>query len=370
MLKKSTLLLVLITASISVLLGQNEDSQVGKPVLQTQQEYSIAAIGFYNLENLFDTLDTPDVRDEEFTPQGGKRYNTALYQEKLNHLASVIAELGTEKTPHGLALLGVAEIENRSVLEDLTQQPEIADRNYQIAHYDSPDERGIDVGLLYNPTYFQVTNSKALPVKIYRDEERVFTRDVLLVSGLFQGEPLHVFVNHWPSRRGGEAASAPLRNAAALVCKNAIDSLQNIDNQAKVLVVGDLNDDPINDSVQKVLGAKRKTSQVKEGGIYNPMVDYYKRGIGTNAYRDAWSLFDQIMLSESWLDKEQEGYFYYQTEIHNPKYLHQKSGQYKGYPWRTFVGNSYLGGYSDHFPVYVYVVKRQMRTVIETGNAK
>lgn len=326
-------------------------------LLVAQDDYQIAAIGFYNLENLFDTEDDPSIRDEEFTPDGKKLYTKEIYQEKLNHLSLVISELGS-KSPHGLAMLGVAEIENKRVLEDLVNQPELAERHYQIVHYDSPDKRGIDVGLLYNPTYFTVTNSKALPLKIYDDTSRVLTRDILLVSGIFDGEPLHVLVNHWPSRRGGEAATAPWRNAAALVCKNTIDSLRSNDFAAKVLVMGDLNDDPVSPSVKQVLKAERKIENVRKNGIYNPMANYYKKGIGTNAYRDAWSLFDQIMLTESCLDKKQQGYFFYKAHIHNPKYLVQQTGQYKGYPFRTFVGSTYLGGYSDHFPVYIYLLKK------------
>lgn len=326
--------------------------------LYSQQSYKIGCIGFYNLENLFDTLDTPDVNDFEFTPEGDNRYTPQVYREKLSHLSNVVAELGLELTPDGVSILGVAEIENRSVLEDFVQQPALKARNYQIVHYDSPDRRGIDVGLLYNPKYYTVTSSSSMPLYLFdTDGDSIFTRDILLVSGLYDGEPLHVMVNHWPSRRGGEAASQPLRNAAALKCKTIADSIMAVDPSAKVLIMGDLNDDPSSPSVREVIQAKRKKEEVKVGGFFNPMYDFYKKGIGTLAYRDAWSLFDQLLISYTFLDGDKRDYQFYKAIVHNPPYLTQKEGAFKGYPFRTYAGNTYLGGYSDHFPVYLFIIK-------------
>ena len=322
------------------------------------QSFRIGLVGFYNLENLFDTLDTPDVNDTEFTPKGSNLYNSAVYQEKLGNLTRVIGQAGTELTPDGIAVLGVSEIENRSVLEDLVAHPRIADRDYQIVHYDSPDFRGIDVGLLYNPKYFEVTESRAVPLMLYRDDStRIFTRDILLVGGLFDGEQVFFMVNHWPSRRGGEAATAHLRNAGALVCKNLTDSLRLAHPTAKFFIMGDLNDDPTSPSVAQVLNAKGKERQVRPGGFYNPFWTYYRRGMGTTAWRDAWSLFDQIVISDNVLQSDQQGYRYYESYIFNPTYLVQKSGHFKGYPFRTYSGGNYLGGYSDHFPVYMALIK-------------
>lgn len=322
-----------------------------------QQNYKIAAVGFYNFENLFDTLDTEDVRDTEFTPTGSKVWNTKRYQAKLDNLAKVVAELGTDVTPDGVAIFGVSEIENRSVLEDFVKHPLIKDRNYQIIHQDSPDERGIDVALLYNPKYFKLKGHENLFVELYRDGEPDYTRDVLLVSGNFDGEPMHFMVNHWPSRSGGEAASQPARNKAALVCKTAADSIFAKDPKAKIVIMGDLNDDPISPSVKEVIGAKTNRRKVRKAEFYNPMYELYRKGIGTLAYRDAWSLFDQMILSDGLLDERQEGYQFYKVRIHSPRYLLQKHGRFKGYPFRTFGGNEYLGGYSDHFPVYIFMVK-------------
>ena len=329
-------------------------------ILAQEKEYQVTCIGFYNLENLFDTEDDPNIFDEDFTPSGKRLWTEDLYTEKLGNMAKVIAELGTELTPDGIAILGVSEIENRKVLEDLVAEEQLKNRDYQIVHFDSPDKRGIDVGLLYQAKYYEVTNSKAIPLMIYDDkEERIFTRDILLVSGNFQGEPLHILVNHWPSRRGGEKASAPLRNAGADRCKLIIDSLKQIDANAKFMPLADLNDDPVSPSVKKHLAAQSDLKKLKKGDLFNPMYKYYKKGIGTLAYRDAWSLFDQIILTESLTNKKQKGFQYYRTDIYNKKYLVQKTGRYKGYPYRTFSGDTYQGGYSDHYPVFVYLIKEK-----------
>ncbi len=326
--------------------------------ISAQQQYKVGCIGFYNFENLFDTENDPAINDEEFTPDGANRYTPEIYQEKLGNLARVVSELGTDLTPDGVSILGVAEIENRKVLEDFSRHPLVKDRDYQIVHYDSPDRRGIDVALIYQPKYYKVTSSRPIPLLIYEDDSsRVYTRDILFVSGLYDGEPLHVLVNHWPSRRGGESATQPFRNAGAMICKQVVDSLAAADPNAKVIIMGDLNDDPVSPSVRQVLNAKREREQVRPGGLFNPMYDYYKRGIGTLAYRDAWSLFDQIILSHGLINPKAGGYQYYQAKIHNELYLIQKSGNFRGYPFRTYSGSQYLGGFSDHFPVYVILIK-------------
>ncbi len=318
----------------------------------------MAAVGFYNFENLFDTVDDTLKNDEEFLPNGTRLWTDEVYKDKLKNLARVVSELGTDVTPDGVAILGVSEIENRKVLEDFAKQPAVAARNYQVVHFDSPDERGVDVGLIYQPKYFKVTASKSIPLLIYGDDgERNFTRDILYVAGLLDGEPLHVLVNHWPSRRGGEAATQPYRNAAALICKNVKDSLEQIDPHAKVIVMGDLNDDPTSPSVKKIMASKHKQEDVEPGDFFNPMYEFFKKGIGTTAYRDAWSLFDQIILSSGLMGKKQTGYHYYKAQVFNKPYLIQKTGQYKGYPFRTFDFDNYIGGYSDHFPVCVFLVK-------------
>ncbi len=324
-----------------------------------QKEYQVIAAGFYNFENLFDTEDDPDNwGDDEFLPTSGKTWDENRYQEKLGNLAHVVSELGSELTPDGVAILGVAEVENRKVLEDFVRQPKIKERNYQILHYESPDHRGIDVALLYNPKYFEPKVTQTIPLDYVRTNgDSLKTRNILYVGGYLDGDTVHVLVNHWPSRSGGEAASSPLREHAASVNKRIVDSLVTIDPDPKVLIMGDLNDDPVNPSVRKILDAQKKLSKTKTNGFYNPMYELYQKGIGSNAWRDSWNLFDQIILSHGFVDKEAHGYRYFRTHIHNKKYLTQTFGQYQGYPYRTWAGNTYLGGYSDHFPVYVYLIK-------------
>lgn len=322
------------------------------------QQYQVVAVGFYNLENLFDTIDTPEVLDEEFTPSGPRQWTAERYRDKLSNLARVIGEMGNELTPDGPAILGVAEIENQAVLEDLVREPAIADRGYRIVHYDSPDRRGVDVALLYRPDYFRVIGSQSVRLKIDDlDGKPLISRDVLHVHGELQGQELHVLVNHWPSRRGGEKRSRPLRNAAAALNRALADSIMALSPDAGIIVMGDLNDDPVNESVRKILRGTERAEKVKPGDFYNPWFAYYKKGLGTLAYRDAWSLFDQILISHTLLDKRPDQFHYYRSAIVNRPYLIQPMGHYRGYPYRTFDFDEYISGYSDHFPTVSFLVK-------------
>lgn len=316
-------------------------------------------IGFYNLENFYDTVDNTLVNDEEFLPNSERHYNTHVFLDKVSKLASVISQIGTDVNPDGLALLGVAEIENDTVLYTLIGHKDLKNRNLKIVHYNSPDVRGIDVGLIYNPKYFTPLYSAPLFVKLPGgSKDSYFTRDVLYVKGLMDGDTIHVMVNHWPSRSGGEERSIPARAAAAGVARRVVDSLMALNPKSKVVIMGDLNDDPISPSLTKVLRAKGDISDVKESGLYNPWYDFYKRGIGTIAYQDAWGLFDQIVISQAWLDKEQKGYFFYRANIFNKEFLLQHTGKYKGYPKRTWDGTTYNYGYSDHLPVFITLLKK------------
>ncbi|BDS11873.1 endonuclease/exonuclease/phosphatase family protein [Aureispira anguillae] len=326
-----------------------------------KQAHKVVCVGFYNFENLFDTLDTEGKRDEDFTPTGKLLYNSKVYQEKLGNLSHVVSQMGTELTPDGPAILGVAEIENKKVLEDFAKQPKVKDRNYQIVHYESLDKRGIDVGLLYNPKYFKVIESGKITPKLFYDKKEdatkrdtVWTRDMLWVKGRLDGDVVYVIVCHWPSRRGGSY----LREGAAKYCKDFINGLQNDNPRAKIIVMGDLNDDPVSPSVKDVIKAKEKKGQVKKGGFFNPWAKLYKSGIGTLAYRDSWNLFDQILVSQSILQNNEEGYRFYKNVIFNKSYLISKGGRFKGYPFRTYSFGKYVGGYSDHLPVYIYLVKK------------
>lgn len=324
-----------------------------------QKQYSIAAFGFYNLENFYDTINQPNVDDEEFTPEGLHHYNGKIFYDKVSHLAEVISQIATDKTPDGLAFFGVAEVENRTVLETLVKDPKLKARNYQIVHYDGPDLRGVDCGFIYNPAYFKVLDSKSIRVNLREivNDWRP-TRDVLYVKGVFAGvDTIHIFVNHWPSRRGGEEATAPLRKFAAGVSKHIIDSLMAINPNTKIIDMGDLNDNPTDPSMVKVLKCTDKKDKCVLGGLYNPWVDYYKKGIGTLGYNDTWSLFDQQVISYGWLPKDQNGYFYQGAHIFSKDFMIQKTGKYKGYPKRTWDFNIYNAGYSDHFPTYITILR-------------
>lgn len=323
-----------------------------------QDKFKLVSVGFYNLENLFDTENDTTINDEDFLPDGNNTWTNDKYAEKLTNMAHVISKIGTEHVKAGLSLFGVAEIENKKVLEDLAKQPSIASRNYQIVHYNSPDRRGVDVGLMYNPKHFSPLESKSIPLLVYENGEREYTRDILYVKGLLDGDTFHVMVNHWPSRRGGEEASAYKRNKGAEICRNVHDSIYNLNPNAKVFIMGDLNDDPTSNSIKFFLKAKGKEADIKKGDLFNPFEDYYRRGIGSNAYRDSWSLFDQIIISSGLLQNKTNGYQYQKAFVFNKEFLTQTFGQYKGYPFRTFSGNTYQGGYSDHFPSYVVLSKK------------
>jgi len=324
-----------------------------------KESFHPSVIGFYNLENLYDTVNNTRIDDEEFLPTSERHYNTHVFMDKLDRLSSVISQMGVEINPDGLALLGVAEIENDTVLTALVNHKGLKSRNMKFVHYNSPDVRGVDVGLLYNPKYFKVLYSSSLFVKLPGgSKDSYFTRDILYVKGVMDGDTVHVMVNHWPSRSGGEERSIPARAAAAGVARRVVDSLMAINPKTKILIMGDLNDDPISPSVTKVLGAKGKASDVKEKGLFNPWYDFYRRGIGTLAYQDAWGLFDQIILSEGWLNKSQPGYFFYRANIFNKQFMVQQTGKFKGYAKRTWDGMTYNYGYTEHFPVYVPIPKK------------
>lgn len=327
--------------------------------LFSQTDYNVTCVGFYNLENLFDLVDDDTHNDDEFTPLGSNVYNQKVYDHKIESLSSVISEIGTELSPEGVSVLGVSEIENKSVVEDLINHDNLKDRNYRIIHYDSKDFRGIDVGLIYNPKYFLPTQSFIHSLVTRKSEEETrYSRDILFVIGKMDGERVCISVNHWPSRRGGEKATEHLRNKAAAVNARIIDSLQKENLIDKAIIMGDMNDDPTNASMCKILSAEGKKEKVKEEDMYNPYWKYYKKGYGTTAWRDAWGLFDQIVFSSNYVLGD-SGYKFYQAKVFNKKYLVQQKGQYKGYPFRTYSWGNFQGGYSDHFPVYAFLIKEK-----------
>lgn len=320
--------------------------------VRAQDKTRVACIAFYNLENLYDTVNDVLKNDEEFLPNGTNHWTSERYQTKLNNMAYVISKIGGEIIKGGPTIIGVSEIENKSVLEDLINTPPLKGMGYDVVHYDSPDKRGVDVGLLYKKAAFRVTNSTSNRLTMPGKTDW-YTRDQLVVSGELDGEMVHIIVNHWPSR----AAGPEYRAAAAALSLALSDSLRRLDPEAKIFIMGDLNDDPTDASVYKVLGAKGKENQVKEGDLFNPMYRLYQEGIGSLAYRDAWNLFDQIIISDGVLSGANKGWKYLTAKVFNEKFMLQKDGPYAGYPFRTFAGGAYAGGYSDHFPTYMFIVK-------------
>ena len=368
-----------------------------------------AAVGFYNVENLWDTVKSVDYIDatlpahhvnfhrsvpldsleyleitkdykgpwdyerikgqkvvrkqvlsEDFTPKSNKNYTYNIYQQKLKNIAQVISEIGFKYTKTAPAVVGLVEVENRQVVEALTQQDALKKYDYGVVHYNSFDARGIDVALIYQKKRFTVTNSYKKELVLFREDgKREYTRDLLVVSGILDGEKVAFFVNHWPSRRGGEAVSMPKRNAAAALLKQEMDALREKNPNIKLIAMGDFNDDPISPSFKnhlKAVGDEKELSE--EYPYFNPMYKMYKKGVASLAYRDAPNLFDQIIYSKNLVSSSSaEEYAVYRTEVYAPAYLINKQGNYKGYPFRSWDGDKFTGGYSDHFPVFTILQK-------------
>ena len=324
-----------------------------------QKPYKVV---FYNFENLFDTLRDPDIHDEEFQPDGLKKWNSAKYNKKIGNLERVLFDIAAEDKDYP-AVIGVSEIENRNVMEDVIAQPKLAPANYRVVHFDSPDARCVDVGFYYRPDVFKLEGSAAIPFRM-PGMPNFRTRDFVTMWGTIEDEPFFFLVSHWPSRLGGKEASAPKRMAAARQVRAIVDSVQRANPATKVVVMGDLNDDATDDSVVEGLGAKGRTRDVQPGDMFNPFIPMLKAGYGTLAYRDEWNLFDNIVVSdnlvtapEGELKIQRAGDSKFYGGIFRRPYMIQKEGQYKGYPLRTFVGNDFQGGFSDHFPVYIYIAK-------------
>lgn len=326
---------------------------------QEKRKFKVHTIAFYNVENLFDTINDPNKFDEASPIMEMKFNRQEVYKKKVKNMARVISEIGADVSNNSPAIIGLAEVENREVVEDLANDDALYKEDYGIVHFDSPDARGIDVALMYKKELFSPIDISNHELKIYDDitRKRVYTRDQLLVSGKLDGELIHIIVSHWPSRSGGEARSRPKRLAAARLNKRIIDSLQAIDPYAKIFSMGDLNDDPTNQSLKDILKAEKNKEDVQLKGIYNPMEGFFRKGLGSNAYRDAWSLFDQILITKPLLETDYSSFRFYKAGIFNKLYLTNKEGRYKGYPWRSFADGGFTDGFSDHFPVYVHIIK-------------
>lgn len=321
-------------------------------------ESPIVGVAFYNVENFFDTIHDPGKQDEDFLPTSAYHYNSAVYQEKLSHISEVIASISSEACDNRLGLVGLAEIENDRVLNDLVHQEAIDSLHFKFVHFDSPDARGIDVALLYNPQYFRVLHSTPVTVSLYNTDGSIKpTRDILWVYGTLLNEPVHILVNHWPSRRNGKDESSHFRAAAAGICKHLTDSLMNADPHVQIVLMGDLNDNPSDSSVAIVLNTKEKPDATS-GHLYNPWYSIYREGKGTLEYNDNWNLFDQIIFSNSFITTPIHGLHLLESHIFNRDFLITHSGRFKGYPHRSYAGKYYIHGYSDHFPVYSIIEKQ------------
>lgn len=370
---KKLLLAALVALVIAPAVNAQDDAQA--------KRYNMYGVMFYNLENLFDTINSNGTYDLEFSPSGARQWDGRKYWSKINRMAYAISQMKTSNTPMGPAIIGVSEIENVTVLQDLVRDPQIRDWRLQIAPYhDSPDRRGVDVGVLYNPRYFRVlnvTNQRLSEEDFARaredaDDDRKLdyewnenfrTRDQICVVGILAGDTVAVMVNHWPSRLGGQEASSPKREAAGYMCRRTIDSLVNVHgDNIGIIFMGDLNDDPMDKACAKAVGGKRDIDEVDDADeMFNPFWNVLAKGVGTLAYKGQWNLFDQIMcngfFTKNYKGKDKPQLTYLRCEALNRDFLKTQEGDRKGYPLRTYSGGVFLNGYSDHFPTMIYLVK-------------
>ncbi|MBO0591402.1 endonuclease [Cellulophaga sp. E16_2] len=308
---------------------------------------SMHTVAFYNLENLFDTEDNSDKLDTDYTPNGKLKWTPERYHSKLFKLASTISKIGFDAIGKAPVIIGVVEVENKKVLKDLLAEPVLASNAYDFIHYDSPDERGIDNALIFDKRFFQVIHSEAIPLKVFNlDGQQDMTRDILYVHGKLNEEEVHIFVNHWPSRRDGGDETEYKRIKAAATIINFMKVLEEKYSEPNYIVMGDFNDGPQTASVKKLVGEKN---------LFNPMEKLLTPKRGSANYKFKWSLFDQILISHSFLNFEKKTHSFNSSNIFDDHFLTEFKGKFKGSPFRTYVGRRYMGGYSDHFPVYIHL---------------
>ena len=312
--------------------------------LAPAQKKGQCVIAFYNSENLYDTINDPDVDDEEFLPEGKNKWNGERFEKKLVNLSRVIDSLGG-----GPSILGFSEIENKYVLEALISTKRLAPKNYGIVHHNSPDKRGIDVALIYQKADFEPIYMKPLPVTMDNDPKFI-TRDIVLVKGNLHGKPLYIFLNHWPSRRGGEEESRPKRIAAAKVARMSVDSILKKDKNAAIVLMGDFNDEPTDVAIAETLAA---SADPKKGELYNTMAPLKAAGDGSYSYKEHWDMIDQMIISQGLVTgKSKLEWVENSTAVYRPVFMHDKYSKHSGAPYRTYAGPKFIGGYSDHFPVF------------------
>ena len=314
-----------------------------------------AVIGFYNVENLFDTIDDPLKNDEQFLPNGDYRWGTDRYNAKLESLSKVIELLA--QLDGGLVVLGVSEIENEQVLLDLAATPRLKPYHLSVCHHESPDRRGVDVAFFYDASRFKILSTRAFPT-IVPGQPDFITRDQWLMTGILDGtDTLDIVVNHWPSKSGGEKRSLPGRLAAGALGRQIADSVLNSRPNAKFIYMGDLNDNPTSKCILQEMNTKTKPENLTSTDLYNPMWKLFRDGIGSYAYRDSWEMLDNIIISGGLVNAAPGTYKFRSAYVFRKDFMFTKTGSYMDYPFRTFAGGNYQGGYSDHLPVYIVLTR-------------
>ena len=327
---------------------------MGLNAIFAQNTPNKAIIGFYNLENLFDTINDPIKNDEQFLPQGDYQWTSERYMHKLDRLSQVIADIA--KLDGGLVVLGVSEVENEHVLRDLVATERLKPYGLKVCHHESPDRRGVDVSFLYDPKRFHIIDTAAFPL-IVPNQPEFISRDQWLMTGILDNtDTLYILVNHWPSKSGGEKRSLPGRLAAGTLSHDIWSNISAKHPGAKFILMGDLNDNPNSKAIMECLGTKTNIKNVTSNDLFNPMWKLYRDGIGSYAYRDSWEMLDNMIVSGG-LVYPKRGYKYQTAQVFRKDYLFTKSGSYMGYPFRMFAGGVYQGGYSDHLPVYLVLTK-------------
>jgi len=327
----------------------------------------VRCIAFYNLENLFDTIHDEGKNDYEYLPDGGMKWTSLKYENKVKNMAYAVSQLGTDYDPRGAACIGVAEVENIGCLYDLCAEANSKyGRRLKPILLEGPDRRGVDVGFLYDSIMFKPSKVNGFELKAhYADGGEIKTRLQLCVSGYLMGdgrpEKIHVIVNHWPSRYGGELSSRPGRDTAAMLVKSICDSIYMKEPKAKIIIMGDLNDDPYNHSCKDVLKARKHREEVEPQGYFNTMWQMLDRGIGSLAYNGSWNLFDQIIINEPLMNETLESgkWTYWKAQIFNKPFLTVQEGKDKGTPFRTTKGGVWQNGFGDHYPTMIYLIRKK-----------
>lgn len=331
-------------------------------------------VGFYNLENLFDIYDDPQKNDEDFLPEGRNKWTEDIYRKKLDNMADVIRQMGEDNGAYH-SVLGVCEVENISVLEDLVAHPYIADAGFKAVLHEGPDGRGIDVALLYRPSQFKLLESESIPytfkgssIDFIADKDylrRFKTRDILMVRGMLDGEMFAFYVAHLPSRGGNKPGGSQLRDRGGEIMYDHASMMMDKYPGIKIVCMGDMNDNPTDTSMEKYLHGEEWLQDVDEDDFFSPYTRMLKSGFGTLSYQGVWNIYDLQLVNHALahapqgglqiVDHDGDGFY---GNVFKKPFLTNQSGKYKGTPFRTFSGGNFIGGYSDHYPTYIILENR------------